>query len=135
MSSHAEIAAALTRLYQFFVKIGYITEEEMKWPPHDSQTLDRDSCRAHGYSVEAIALLEAIPCTTSYAEFGPGSDFVDYTSEEDLKCCRHPEDQNEEADEEMNPLLDGWMVTLAMHSVWGGQGEAYIVDANEGQYH
>ncbi|KAJ9605515.1 hypothetical protein H2200_010172 [Cladophialophora chaetospira] len=133
MSTDTEIAAALNRYYQLFTKIGYIADEQMRWPPHDANTLNRDLCRKNGMTDEAIALLEMLPFTTSYAQFGPGSDLVDYSSPEDVECSRHPDNQNEDADEG-NPLLPGWIFPIAMHSVCGGEGEAYMIYAREGTF-
>ena len=57
-SSPAEIAGALTRLYQFFIKIAYVMEEEMRWPPHNSSVLDVDMCKSQGLGEDAIVLLQ-----------------------------------------------------------------------------
>ena len=135
-NNHGEIARALTRLYEFFLEIGYITEEQMRWPPHNATTLDRDLCRSKGLSSEAIVFLETIPFTTSRNEIAFKSNLLDYSDEADLEACRHPELAYDQPSE-LNPLLDGWMVPLAavLLDDEGHDGHAYIVDTNKGKYY
>ena len=40
MATHEEIAAALEKIYRFFISIGYAKEIDMRWAPHSSLDLD-----------------------------------------------------------------------------------------------
>ena len=73
MSTHAEIAEALTQLYQIFLKIGYIAERRDEMAPHSTQDLTLELCGRVGSSEEAIALLQQIPWTTSRAQLIVGA--------------------------------------------------------------
>lgn len=46
MNTHDEIAAALTRLYKFFVKMGHLVESEINWPPPFYELLYRRAGRS-----------------------------------------------------------------------------------------
>ena len=45
-SSRNEIAEALSRLYNLFIKICYLKEGLIKWPPHSASELDLEICRS-----------------------------------------------------------------------------------------
>ncbi|KAJ9605514.1 hypothetical protein H2200_010171 [Cladophialophora chaetospira] len=129
MSSHLQIAHALTRIYNFFVKVGYITEDQMRWPPHSTEDLDLELCRDAGFSEEAISLLSQIPWATVSLQFQPDCMLVDYSKAELMKASRHPDSTGSDHSA-TNPLLQDTMVTIAIPMNQGAR--SYILDARTG---
>ncbi len=116
-STPAEIAQALTRLYKFFIKIGYVTEEEMRWPPHSTSDLDVDMLRSQGLGDDALALLKKIPWSTSrcYLDFESAS--VNFSDDVDVAGSRVP-DYYQEAEGDV--VVDPWMLVIAIRDGYGG---------------
>ncbi|KAJ9616778.1 hypothetical protein H2200_000497 [Cladophialophora chaetospira] len=121
-SSQEEIAEAMSRLYRLFIKIGYVTEEEMKWPPHSTSDLDIEFCRSQGLDENAINLLQKIPWPTSNVNLELESNLVNFSDNDDLESSRHPDFPYNDPDE-YNPVVDGWLVPIAYHF----SGEAVVV--------
>ena len=61
MAAQKDIASRLRDLYSFFIFIGYVREDQICWPPHSSEDLNIDDCRAKGYSESAITVLQNLP--------------------------------------------------------------------------
>ena len=129
-SSHDEIAEALGRIYKFFVKIGYVTEEEMKWPPHSSADLDLDFARSQGLDENAIDLLQKIPWSTSFIKLELESYLINFSSNDDLQGSRHPDIAFDYPDE-YNPIAEGWLVSIAVYSQ--GEGVPISIDTRSGK--
>ena len=55
-----EIATSLKSLYRLFVNLGYLTEDEINWPPHDADPFNVSKCIELGYDPSAIDLLRKI---------------------------------------------------------------------------
>jgi len=132
-NTHDEIAAALTRVYTFFVKIGYVTEAEMKWPPHSPDDLDVEHCKGQGLTEDVIALLQKIPWTTATV---PGSEFtvhllvesflINFSNRAGIETGRltfgHGDD----------PVMEPHLVALATRDC--GLGHIIAIDAQSGEY-
>ncbi len=61
MSTHEEIASALVLRYQLLITSGYLRNDQMDWPPHMPDPLNRALCRKLGFEDSAIDLLPKIP--------------------------------------------------------------------------
>lgn len=130
MSSHDEIAASLTHLYRFFIGIGYIKPEQMKWPPHNDQDLRLDLAQASGLSKSSIELLKKIPWADVLStDLTYESKIVSYSQEYSFEACRHPVLPDDDPDEE-NPIIDGSLLPLSIATPqWGS---TLIVNADKG---
>lgn len=136
MPDNAEVASRLCDLYRFFVSIGYLSEDQVRWPPHSSEDLDIDDCRAKGYSDSAITLLQALPWPKNHFP-----DFVislirrskaaDYSDDEEVEGGRHPIQPDWDRDEEFLTLLPGHMITLSFGE-WD-EGLSVVLDADDGK--
>jgi hypothetical protein len=84
MSSHDEIAAALTQMYLLFLNVGYIDEKSIHWPPHPKGVLDTSRLQRMGMSQSSISLLEKTPFAAVDLYFTCTSYFVDWSNEYDL---------------------------------------------------
>jgi hypothetical protein len=94
MSTHAAIAASLTKIYDFFVKIGYLDEENVIRPPHTNHPLLADYCREQGIDVNGIEFLKQIPWHTYsayvYAPLVHKSGLVAWSAECSISDSRRP---------------------------------------------
>lgn len=90
-STPDEIADALKRLYEFFIKIGYVTEEQMKWPPHTAADLDVEFCKAQGLDEGAINLLRKIPWTTADVRLEVDDTLINYSTKDGIVASRYPD--------------------------------------------
>jgi hypothetical protein len=120
MSSHDNIAASLTRIYQLFLEVGYIKEEQMKWPPHNDHDLRLDLAQGSGLSKSSIELLKNIPWADLLStDLTYESNTVNYSDEDAFEACRHPIFPDHDTDEE-NPIIDGSFLPLSIATPqWG----------------
>ena len=137
MSSLDAMASSLTRLYELFIKIGYIKRENVKFPPHSLAQLDTEVCRNHGMSDLAIAFLIKIPWAQADTweprppDLIPDSGILDFSLESDIKASRHPDHQTFAEVGASHYLDSGWLAL----TFWGGgsYGCALIVDVASGE--
>ena len=100
MSSHDDTGAARTRLYQFFIKMSYLAEETMEWPPQAAQALNLELCRSVGLGENATALLQKIPWTTENVRLTTKTWVLNYSEEETVAGRRHAVEPYDEANHE-----------------------------------
>jgi hypothetical protein len=84
MSSHDEIADALTKIYSLFLDVGYIDEKSIRWPPHPKGVLDTSRLLRMSVSQSSISLLEKTPFAAVDLHFTCTSYFLDWSNEYDL---------------------------------------------------
>lgn len=129
MSTQDEIATSLTCLYQLFVTLGYLTEDDINWPPHGTTPLNVSKCIQLGYDPSAIDVLQKIPWTTTAIPIYCESMTVDYSCDDELETSRDP--RNHMIDDPDDPqLLDGWMLPLTYGQT---RGVSLTLDAKEGE--
>lgn len=129
MSTQDEIASSLTFLYRLFVTLGYLTEDEINWPPHNAKPFNVSKCIELGYHSSAINLLQKIPWTTTTLPIYYKSITVDYSCDDALEANRDP--RHYMIDDPDDPqYLDGWMLHLTYGQT---RGVSLTLDAREGR--
>ena len=92
----AAIAATLTKIYKFFIQIGYITEAEVSWPEGRVHGVLHRKWAAAGYNDIAIRFIKKIPWMTTNVwmttndELIWNSPGINFSFEYDIKESRHP---------------------------------------------
>lgn len=128
MSTHDEIARSLTALYRLFVKLGYLTVDEINWPPHNAKPFNVSKCLELGYHTLAVYLLRKIPWTTTTIPIYKESVTVDYSCDDELESTRDPAKYMIDDPEDPQPI-DGWMIALVYGEM---HGLSLQLDAKEG---
>lgn len=129
MSTCGEIASSLTSLYRLFVTLGYMSVDEINWPPHNATTLNVSKCIELGYDSSAIDLLQEIPWTTTTMPIYYESMTVDYSCEDELEASRDPRHYMIDYPEDPQ-YIDGWMLPLTYGLT---RGVSLTLDAREGE--
>ena len=70
MCSYAEIGALMVQVYELFVSIGYVTEDEICWPPHSNARFLEDEYRSNGIEENAIELMRHLPWPKAFRDRG-----------------------------------------------------------------
>ena len=129
MANCNELAASLMRIYRFFVDIGYLHEEEMRWPDKEPSALDIDLCRAVGIDDIAIDLIKQLPWTRSATsiQFTPGTQFLDWSEEGAIRASRFPTYPTLDEDEAGLQVIPGTCISLAFMGC-SGFGSVPVLD-------
>jgi len=132
MSSPDEIAAALTKLYKLFIKMGYLTDADISWPPHTQHPLDISRLQELQFDQSAIDLLQKIPWALTGSNLDTGfSLIVNYSDSEDLDSTRDP--TNYMVDDPEEPQhLDGFVFPL--NFINPRSGTCLLVDVRDGMF-
>lgn len=121
MSTQDEIARSLTALYRLFVKLGYLTVDEINWPPQNAKPVNVSNTLA-------AYLLRKIPWTTTTIPIYKESVTVDYSCDDELESTRDPARYMIDDPEDPQPI-DGWMIALVYGQM---HGLSLVLDAKEG---
>lgn len=135
VNTHDEITASLTALYTLLVKIGYLAQSEISWPPHAESELNRPYCRKFGLDDSAIGLLEKIPWPIPFSHMIYESQAVHYGCDGDIEDSRDPTNQLVAVSEpeEFPTKLDAWMVPLTFSTP--RRGNTLLIDSRDGESH
>jgi hypothetical protein len=131
--AYKQIGASLARIYHFFVSIGSINEEDVRWPADHQADVDEILCQQMGISIDAIKLINKFPWPVAGSpQLIEDSPAVDYSKAYSIRNSRHPlypEATGEEAERENH--LPAHMIALTTGEPdWGC---CLAVDANEGE--
>ena len=128
MSTQDEIVTSLTSLYRLFVALGYLTEDEISWSPHDTIPFNVSKCVDLGYDPSAIDLLQKIPWTTKTVPIYYESMPVVYSCDDELELSRDPTNYLIDDPDDPQPV-DGWILPLTYGQRYGN---TILLDAKEG---
>ena len=135
MATHEEIAAILKKNYLFFISIGYMKEEDVRWAPHAPSNLDIDLCRDAGLNDHAIDFIKMIPWAVDYSHLTPHGYLVNWSEEWAVKGSRFPtfaddwESLNEN-DYLYHEKLAGHLVPLSFTAT--EEGSTVVIDTQQG---
>ncbi|EXJ96007.1 hypothetical protein A1O1_01133 [Capronia coronata CBS 617.96] len=137
MSSTDEIVESLTRIYQLFIEIDYISESVLKVAPHGPEELDTDLCRQLGMADSAIFFLESIPwASAGCGDLIKDSEMIDFSEPHCLMAARDPMAARNihhqglaAGNQTSREGLDGAMLSLTF---CGQTGHALVVDTVRG---
>jgi hypothetical protein len=131
MATHDQIAAAVTRIYDFFVRIGYLKEEEVVRPSANASSLDVELCRANGFDDVAIDLMKLLPWTniTGIVAFAPGVRLPNWSEDWGIEASRFPTFPEQEKKDAGDEVIPSYCVPLAFSE----GGAVPIIDAKHGK--
>ena len=133
MATHNEIAAALTKIYLFFIQIGYLLESEISWPAAGDDRLDAALCKSKGLDDTAIALIKAIPWPTNWCHLAINSGATNWSDEWDIESSRYPAVSllNPEEGDEV-AWIGSSEVPLTLSTQGESAGVVLLIDAKTG---
>ena len=122
-----EVASLMGAVYEMFVKMRYLTPEQVEYPPHTGwKTLDMEFITKLGLSADVISLLQRLPYVADTESFDHGGEdsvffhsggvFLDYRDHQDLEQSRDPlwiaPDESKDWGEEDGPYMRPWYTPL-----------------------
>lgn len=130
MSTQKDVVDSLMSLYCLFVTLGYLTKDEINWPPHDVIPFNVSRCVELGYDPSAIELLRRIPWATEMLPIYYESIPVDYSCDDELEGSRDPTHYMIDYPDDPQPV-DGWILPLTYGQT---KGQTILLDAREGEW-
>ena len=135
MATHEEIAAILKKIYLFFISIGYVKEEYIRWAPHAPTDLDVNLCRDAGLDDHGIDFLKTIPWAVDYPHLTPHGYLVNWSEEWAVRGSRFPTFADDweclnESDELFHDKLAGHLVPLSFTAT--EEGRTVVIDTHQG---
>ena len=131
MATYNEIADCLSKIFRFFIKIGYISEADVSWPGATDRTLDVELCKKVGISDPAIDLIKKIPWLLNFEDLSEMAASVSWSDEWAIEASRYPIWSKNEENWNDNSRLDGSCVALTFGVP--GEGKTVFIDANSGR--
>jgi hypothetical protein len=134
MVAHAQIAAAVTRIYNLFIELGHLTADQVIFPSSTPNTLDAILYRNH-LEDSAINLLLQPPYAQNMGalvEFTPDTRLAAYGEDWSLDAVRYPTYPDSDPEELDFPALPSSCVPLSFNGC-ELRGAVYVVDAKTGK--
>ena len=133
MATHDEIASSLSRIYLFFIKIGYISSSDVLWPESPNHSLlNTDLCKSVGISQTAIKPLEKIPWLLNMGILSEHAPSVNWSDDWAIEASRYPVFSENEENWEDDIRLDGSCIPLTFGVP--GWGKTMFINANTGMH-
>ena len=124
--SPREIANIVTKIYSVFVVIGYISESDMNWPPHNTTTLNITSLNEINLTDNAVELLQMLPWAITWNHMLPDAPILTWSSPDEVRRAHLVDDWS--SGEQLEVSLPGSMIPLTHHyEQWA---DSLIIDAD-----
>ena len=122
-----EIANTVTKIYSVFVAIGYISETDMYWPPHNSTTLNITALHEINLTNNAVELLQMLPWARTWKHMLKDAPIMDWSSPDEVRSCRLFDDYT--TGQPVPASLPGSMIPLTHY--YEQLAQSLIIDADK----
>lgn len=127
-----EIVGFITELYELLVKLAYIDEDHITWPPIGGHAINEDLCRELQISPQVISLMKQIPYINGdfryFLHLFPNSEPLSYLQDSDIERGRDP------AASPHRPRRDYLLPQDIALTGPGDEGPYFVLDVRESRF-